>query len=245
MIKKKRTKLFWVRGFVFCLAVGGLLFCVIVQIFNLPLFNFLFRNEKQNQIDIYFVCLNTENMESPPTDIAKTYKARGGAGLVFNIAEKDYVILSCYKSQNQAKLVVNNLKASEPNLEVHRISILQPGVKNLTEEDKNQFLVIFDFLKEMLEKLDEIIFDLSQNKLTDVKANLQINNLLLKTRFYEQKLLEKNELEKTSYVLSNVSNVLNYVCGETALTENYLSYQAEIRRAFVRIVLVLYENFKN
>lgn len=243
IIKKARTKWFWLRILFFCFFVGIFLVVAVVKIFNLPIFNFLFNKSERNEINMYCVCLNTENMESSSADIAKTYRARGGAGVVLNREGRDFVILSCYKNQSDAKTVVENLSGTEPNLSVIEIKILEPSLKNLEDDDCEQFKTIFNFLKEIIFSLDEIVLNLSQNKLSDVNANLQLNNMLLKTKFYEQKLLEKEKLEKTSYVLSNVENVLNYVCGETALTENYLSYQAEIRRALVRIVLVVYENF--
>lgn len=243
VIKKANKKHFCLKVLLLSFLIVVTIAFLLIKVVNLSLFSFLYKSDEKECFSVHLVCKNVLDSESSINEVAKSYRARGGAGVVFKTKTNVYVVLSCYLSYDKAKNVVTNLNAAETNMELIEIKIEQPSLKKLTEEDRAQFITVFKFLKDTVATLDELILGLADNSITDVAANSKINNLLLKSEFYEQKLLEKEKLETTSYVLSSVSNILYYACGETALTENYLSYQAEIRRALVRIVLVLYENF--
>lgn len=247
IIKKRRTKFFWIKVVVAVVLIVVLFLVFISKALNLKVFGWLFskNDEINNQIELHFVAKNAVNSQISVNEMAKTYRARGAAGIVFDFNNAQYVVLSCYTTIKDANAIVKSLGATEVDIEVFTLKITKPNDENLVDEDKQLFNTIFEFFKEVVTKLDNIIINLSKQSLTDVNANLQINNLLLKSKFYQQKLLEKEKLETTSYVLSCVTSILEYISGETALSENYLSYQAEIRRAFVRVGIAVYESFKN
>ena len=95
--------------------------------------------------------------------------------------------------------------------------------------------------QEILDELYSLIVKLEQSSITDISANLSLNNMALSAEYYYNLLIEKNNLKTLNNIVANVLSLLRYVANEEVLMDSFLPYESEIRRILVRIVIIINE----
>lgn len=240
-VKKNNKKTINCFLIVFVVIILTIFFCFII----FPLFGLIswstYNEKEANSKMLYLVAINSGDDQEEAEELAKNYRARGGAGVVWNKDEYYWIILGIYFSYDDSNSVVINLYDENIEAEVIEFKIKKPDTKTLKEEDEDLFDRIFKFLLEILDELYSLIVKLEQSSITDISANLSLNNMALSAEYYYNLLIEKNNLKTLNNIVANVVSLLRYVANEEVLMDSFLPYESEIRRILVRIVIIINE----
>lgn len=219
---KQKIQIF-VRVIIFIIS---LVFCVVLLSFAFGISFFECRHNTFLSCDYYIVYATPQeqNLESA-TQLSEQLKTRGAGGNVFGLDQKYCVALSIYKNNENANLIIENLKNQNIDCNLIKTSITAKAA-NLNQSQKNDFVKLFNFNVHIIDQILTNIEKLEQNKTTDVDVRINIftfytqyQNISIKYKtlndgVFETYLNKMSNIESLLYLLSqeNRNSVVKYVC---------------------------------
>ena len=192
----------------------------------------------------YVVCVDTKlTSQQDALNEAQSYKAKGGAGVLF-FDSTYFITISSYHKKSDAQNIAKNLTTEQQTFCVLDFNVCL-NLKDLEKEEKQEFLNYFNFCLNVVDELKSLAENLDQNSISKINANLQIKNMLLKSQNYSHTLLNsKNKsMQKLSNTIINFSSILDYVSDEDLLELAVLPYSSSIRQAHIQCLFKL-KDFK-
>ena len=124
-----------------------------------------------------------------------------------------------------------------------KIEVKSENLSSFLDADRELYQKCFNFTLSTLNSLYDITYNLDTNEVTEINANLQIKNIQLEASYYNQQLFDnqKKQLEDILMIVSSANSLLQYVSNEEVLTSTVLPYASDVRRVFVRLLLLIYE----
>ncbi|MBR1925702.1 MAG: hypothetical protein IJ837_02480 [Clostridia bacterium] len=192
----------------------------------------------------YVVCVDTKlTSQKDALNEAQSFKAKGGAGVLF-FDSTYFITISSYFKKSDAQKVAENLTTEELPFCVLDFNI-QLNLKDFEKDEKQEFLTYFNFCLNLIDEQKALAEDLDTNSISKINANLKVKNMLLKAQNYSHNLLNSNNknLQKLSSTMITFSSILDYASDEDLLDLAVLPYSSSIRQAEMQCLLTL-KNFK-
>lgn len=240
----KRKTFFGIGAILSVLGLTLLFSLLLSPLFGLNYINFIFgKGEGTQTSTFYAIMVDTNSTDSEyATEQAQKYRVRGGAGVIF---KKDtyHIILSAYPNQKDAEKVSDQLTTDSLKPEIMKIEVKSENLSSFLDADRELYQKCFNFTLSTLNSLYDITYNLDTNEVTEINANLQIKNIQLEASYYNQQLFDnqKKQLEDILMIVSSANSLLQYVSNEEELTSTVLPYASDVRRVFVRLLLLIYE----
>lgn len=236
-MKNALGKIFVLLLSIACIAVCVLLASVLSSVITV---SGLTSTSSYDGFEIYAISLGSYTSKQAAEATEEDVMQRGGAGYIYKKNEIYYVLASAYERENDAKLVKENLAASNNTCTIMKIEISAPDLsKTSSSSQAKSFLSALGEIKNSVLKLYDVSVALDTKAVDETKAKIQIIEI--------KGNLEK-EFEKLSRGSSAVDGIYYQIIKNTFSTlEGELSdlrnYQAVNGISLSTMVKKTYLNF--
>ena len=153
--------------------------------------------------EIYAISLGSYTSKQAAEATEEDVMQRGGAGYIYKKNEIYYVLASAYERENDAKLVKENLAASNNTCTIMKIEISAPDLsKTSSSSQAKSFLSALGEIKNSVLKLYDVSVALDTKTVDETKAKIQIIEI-------------KGSLEKEFEKLSRGTNAVDGIYYQT------------------------------
>lgn len=153
--------------------------------------------------EIYAISLGSYTSKQAAEATEEDVMQRGGAGYIYKKNEIYYVLASAYERENDAKLVKENLAASNNTCTIMKIEISAPDLsKTSSSSQAKSFLSALGEIKNSVLKLYDVSVALDTKAVDETKAKIQIIEI-------------KGNLEKEFEKLSRGTNAVDGIYYQT------------------------------
>lgn len=153
--------------------------------------------------EIYAISLGSYTSKQAAEATEEDVMQRGGAGYIYKKNEIYYVLASAYERENDAKLVKENLAASNKTCTIMKIEISAPDLsKTSSSSQAKSFLSALGEIKNSVLKLYDVSVALDTKTVDETKAKIQIIEI-------------KGSLEKEFEKLSRGTNAVDGIYYQT------------------------------
>lgn len=226
--------------FVLLLSIACIAVCVLLASVLSSAITVSGSTSSYDGFEIYAISLGSYTSKQAAEATEEDVMQRGGAGYIYKKNEIYYVLASAYERENDAKLVKENLAASNNTCTIMKIEISAPDLsKTSSSSQAKSFLSALGEIKNSVLKLYDVSVALDTKAVDETKAKIQIIEI--------KGNLEK-EFEKLSRGSSAVDGIYYHTIKNTFSTlEGELSdlrnYQAVNGISLSAMVKKTYLNF--
>ena len=228
----------------FALFVVSVCACVsVAQLISTALVSLnLFTNASLSteQQTVYAISMASDENENNLQTQKTSLQAQNGAGYVFQVDEKFYLIASIYENKADAELVKNNLATNQISSEILEIKLPSNSVEgNFSNEEK---VVLNDCLKsdfEIFKKLYDVAISLDTDVQDLTKAKLECNSIyssFVSTRVNFETMFNQSSLEDIQTNLSMAETQLSNLINETYETSTQ-TFSSLIKLTYCKVLL--------
>lgn len=160
-------------------------------------------NSSYDGFEIYAISVGSYTSKQAAQATEEDVMQRGGAGYIYKKNELYYVLVSAYERENDAKLVKENLAASNNACTIIKIEIAAPDLSKASSTSQAKaFLSALGEIKNSVLKLYDVSVALDTKAIDETKAKIQIIEI-------------KGNLEKEFEKLSRGSNAVDGIYYQT------------------------------
>ena len=171
------------KFFAICFSIVALLLTITMadlfsSLITVGGFTFTNSNISLNKFTLYAVYTNTSTSSSSAQEQSNICKSGGGAGYIYMDKTNFYVIASIYESEEDAKKVLTNIKATHTNANVLELVVMPIELSsNLENKERSTLEEAINIFKNTYKKLYDISVSLDTSVINDVNAKFSINEL--------------------------------------------------------------------
>lgn len=166
---------------------------------------------------------------------AQNLKSRGGAGVL--LFENNYfVVVSCYKTEEDAKQVASSLSTEENTFAVkeQKISI---NIKHLEKEKQTILLKNLNFFTDKITEIYETANSLDSGSTSKISANLKIKSIKAETQATCDEMLKTDNQKSVKQAFLSFLSALEYASEQSHLSSTIVPYSSVLREMMIHSIL--------